>query len=111
MCVGGGGGCVLFWFCYVFPNVLSSFAVVSPGKSELVGLLWLYICILSGVWDLIMSGFCVSSSRCRGVVCDCGIFMFTFLVFIFVFYKEFRISVLLGCKHQRQAFSRCHTLI
>ena len=22
---------------------------------------------------LIMSGFCVSSSRCRGVVCDCGI--------------------------------------
>ena len=64
--IGFWGLCACSLFCTVVLSVLSSFAIISLKKRELVALL----CALTVVWLLVL---CVSSSQCHGLVCECDI--------------------------------------
>ena len=59
--------CVVSMFLNAVLGVLSSFAIISLRKRELVALLKLCSCSHVAVV------FCVSSLRCRRLVCNCGI--------------------------------------
>ena len=57
------GLCVWFLYCYAVRSVISSFAIILMGKTELIALLF----CLSEILRLLL--FCGSSSWYRGLVC------------------------------------------
>ena len=70
------------WFllCFAVKCVVSSFAIISLGKRELVALLLLTI---GAIWLLVI---CDSSSRCRGLVWS--VWLWYFLVILTYFFKN-----------------------
>ena len=90
------GLCACFLLCNAILCVLSSFAIISLRKRELVALLYLS----SDVPRLLL--FCGFSSRCRGLICSARLWYFLIILTYFC-NESISFELLQPCSHNVQS--------